>query len=448
MKIDDISESILEKGVVMEVNAAPGIRMHLYPSKGNVRDVGESILSLQYGGIPFNIPVISITGTNGKTTTTRLTAHVLSNMGYKVGMTTTDGIYVDGECIDKGDDTGYNSAKAILLNKEVEVAVLETARGGMLRKGLAYELADVAAITNITEDHIGIDGINSIEELAHLKSLVGEAVKEDGYVVINADDKWSKSILKNIKAKKIFFSKKKDNVLIQDAISSGNIAVYIEDNILCVTSEKKKYKVVDVANIPITLGGVLDFNIENIMASCGVLVGMGIDYCMISKGFRSFKLDSKYNSGRFNMYDVNGIKVILDYGHNLEGYRAILKSLIKIKKNNLIGVIGVPGDRSDSVINKIGTMCGNVMNNIYIKEDKDKRGRKEGEVASLLKSSVDACDNGEAKIILDEKEALKEALNNAESGDCIIVFYEELSSLEKVIENYKVFSENRNLANM
>ena len=148
------------------------------------------------------------------------------------------------------------------------------------------------------------------------------------------------------------------------------------------------------------------------------------------------------------MYDVNGIKVILDYGHNLEGYRAILKSLIKIKKNNLIGVIGVPGDRSDSVINKIGTMCGNVMNNIYIKEDKDKRGRKEGEVASLLKSSVDACDNGEAKIILDEKEALKEALNNAESGDCIIVFYEELSSLEKVIENYKVFSENRNLANM
>lgn len=448
VKIDDISESILEKGVVMEVNAAPGIRMHLYPSKGDVRDVGESILSLQYGGIPFNIPVISITGTNGKTTTTRLTSHVLSNMGYKVGMTTTDGIYVDGECIDKGDDTGYNSAKSILLNKEVEVAVLETARGGMIRKGLAYELADVAAITNITEDHIGVDGINSMEELAHLKSLVGEAVKEDGYVVINADDKWSKSILKNIKAKKIFFSKKKDNVLIQDAISSGNIAVYIEDNILCVTNERKKYKVTDVRNIPITLGGVLDFNIENIMASCGILVGMGIDYCMISKGFRTFKLDSDHNSGRFNMYDVDGVKVILDYGHNIEGYRAILKSLNKIKKNNLIGVIGVPGDRSNTVISKIGTMCGNVMNNIYIKEDKDRRGREEGEVANLLKSSVDACGNSESKIILDEGEALKEALNNAKSGDYIIVFYEKINSLIKVIENYKGFSENRNLANM
>ena len=448
VKISDIGEPILEKGVVMEVNAAPGIRMHLYPSKGKARDVGESILSLQYGGVPFNIPVISITGTNGKTTTTRLTSHVLSNMGYKVGMTTTDGIYINGECIDKGDDTGYNSAKSILLNKEVEVAVLETARGGMLRKGLAYELADVAAITNITEDHIGVDGINSIEDLAHLKSLVGEAVKEDGYVVINADDKWSKSIIKNINAKKIFFSKKKDNPLIQESIESGNIAIYIEDKILCVTNERKKYKVADVRNIPITLGGVLDFNIENVMTACGILVGMGIDYCMISKGFRSFKLDSDDNSGRFNIYDVDGIKVVLDYGHNIEGYRAILKALLKMKKNNLIGVIGVPGDRSNKVINKIGTMCGNVMNDIYIKEDIDRRGRKKGEVAELLKSSVDECENVEGKIILDEREALKEALSNAKAGDYIIVFYEKLSPLIEIIENYKGFSENKNLAGL
>jgi len=448
VKINNIEDSILENGVIMEVNAAPGIRMHVYPSQGKVRDVGEAILSLQYGGVPFNIPVISITGTNGKTTTTRLTAHVLSNMGYKVGMTTTDGIYIDGECIDSGDDTGYNSAKSVLLNKEVEVAVLETARGGMIRKGLAYELADVAAITNITEDHIGVDGINSMEQLANVKSLVGEAVKEDGYVVLNADDKWSKSILKNIKAKKIFFSKKKDNVLIQDAISSGNIAVYIDDNMLCVTNEKKKYKIADIRNIPITLGGILDFNIENIMTSCGILVGMGVDYCMISKGFRSFKLDCKDSSGRFNIYDVKGVKVILDYGHNIEGYRAILKSLIKFKKKNLIGVIGVPGDRSNKIIRDIGTMCGNVMNDVYIKEDIDKRGRKEGEVAQVLKNSIDACENIKGKIILDEKEALKVALDNAQSGDCIIVFYEKLSPLIKLIEGYNGFNEDRSFADL
>ncbi len=448
VKIDDISNSILEKGVVMEVNAAPGIRMHIHPSKGKSRDVGDAILGIQYGGVPFNIPVISITGTNGKTTTTRLTSHVLSNMGYKVGMTTTDGIYIDGECIDVGDDTGYNSAKAVLLNKEVEVAVLETARGGIIRKGLAYELADVAAITNITEDHIGIDGIKSIAELANVKSLVGEAVKDDGYVVLNADDKWSKTILKNIKAKKIFFSKKKDNVLIQDAISSGNIAVYIEDNILCVTNEKKKYKVADIRNIPITLGGILEFNIENVMASCGILVGMGIDYCMISKGFRSFKLDSSDNSGRFNIYDVNGINVILDYGHNIEGYRSVLKSLIKFNKKSLIGVIGVPGDRNNRAVTEIGTMCGNAMDRIYIKEDIDRRGRDENEVAELIKTSIDRCGNSEVKIVLDEKEALKEALDNAEKGDCIIVFYEKLKPLIKIIENYKNFKYNENLANL
>lgn len=448
IKINDISESILEKGAVMEVNAAPGIRMHIYPSKGERRDVGEAILGLQYGGVPMDIPVISITGTNGKTTTTRLTSHVLSNMGYKVGMTTTDGIFIDGQCIDVGDDTGYNSAKTILLNKEVEVAVLETARGGLIRKGLAYELADVAAITNITEDHIGVDGIKSMEELANVKSLVGEAVKDDGYVVLNADDKWSKKILKNIHAKKIFFSKKKDNALIQSAISSGNIAVYLENNILYVTNEKKNYKIADIRNIPITLGGILEFNVENVLAACGILVGMGIDYCMISKGFRSFKLNSVCNSGRFNIYNVNGINVILDYGHNIEGYRSVLKGLVKLKRNKLIGVIGVPGDRSNKAISEIGRMCGEVMDKIFIKEDIDRRGRKPGEVAEVLKSSIEECSKGKEKIVLDEKEALKEALNSAATGDYIVVFYEKLDPLIKIVEEYKNFKDERNLANL
>ena len=327
--------------------------------------------------------VISITGTNGKTTTTRLISHVLGQMGYNVGMTSTDGIYIDGKCIDSGDDTGYCSAKTVLLNKDVEVAVLETARGGLIKKGLAYDLADVAVITNITEDHIGIDGINSIEELAFVKVLVGEAVKEEGYVVLNADDEWSIRIISRINAKKIFFSQDKNNELIGKNIAQGGIAVYLDKDALWVTNSNKEYKILDIKNIPIALGGALKFNLENAMAACGALVEANVDYCMISKSFKSFKLNEEFNSGRFNIYNVDGVKVILDYGHNVGGYKSVLNSLSSMEKKRIIGVIGVPGDRRDEDIYEVGRICGSLMDEIIIKEDIDKRGRKNGEVAAL-----------------------------------------------------------------
>ncbi|MBE6050357.1 MAG: cyanophycin synthetase [Clostridium sp.] len=446
IKTTNLRDNLCENGIVMEINAAPGIRMHMYPSKGKVRDVGEAILALQYNGIPMNIPVISITGTNGKTTTTRLTSYVLKCMGYKVGMTSTDGIFIDGECIDNGDDTGYFSAKGVLLNKDVEVAVLETARGGLIRRGLAYDLADVAAITNITQDHIGLDGINSMEDLAKAKALVGEAVKEDGYVVINADDYWCRSILDRIKAKKVFFSKSKDNELIQKNIREGNIAVYIEDGVLTVTNDYREYKVIELNRIKITLGGILEFNIENAMAACGILVALGVDYCMIAKGFRGFKLDAEYNSGRFNMYDLDGKKVILDYGHNIEGYRSIIKSLKLLKKKKIIGVIGVPGDREDCIIRDIGNLCTEVMDEIIIKEDIDKRGRKEGEVASLLEEGIKDAGMNKYKIILDEREAFEEALKRGKRGDCIVIFYEKLKPLEDIILKHNNNPINENIA--
>ncbi|MBD7912628.1 cyanophycin synthetase [Clostridium cibarium] len=448
IKASDISKSIYTNGVVMEVNAAPGIRMHMYPCKGKSRDVGEAILKLQYNGNPTNIPVVSITGTNGKTTTTRLVSHVLRSMGHKVGMTCTDGIYIDGECIDKGDDTGYYSAKSVLLNKDVEVAVLETARGGLIRKGLAYDLADVAAITNITEDHIGIDEVNSMEELAKVKSLVAEEVKKDGYVVINADDKWSISILDRIKAKKIFFSKDKKNDYIVNNIENGGIAVYIDDNTLYVTNDRKKYKILDIDNIPITLGGILEFNIENAMAACGILVGMRIDYCMISNGFKTFELDEKCNSGRFNIFDINGVKIILDYGHNIEGYRAVLNCFSKIKKEKIIGVIGIPGDRDDKMAESIGYMCSKAMDRIIIKEDLDRRGRREGEIAAVLEKGVIKGKSESYKICLNEVEAFEEAIKFGKPGDYVIVFYEKLEPLLEKIKEYNNINEGLNIASL
>ena len=258
----------------MEINAAPGIRMHHHPSEGKVRNVGEKIVKHLYKDNVTNIPVISVTGTNGKTTTTRLISYVLKLMGNTVGMTSTDGIYIGDECIDIGDDTGYESAKAILLNKDVDAAVLETARGGIIKKGLAYDLADVGVITNITGDHLGLDDINDLEELSFVKSLIVEAVKPEGYAVINVDDPWSRKIIDRIKGNANLFSKDKDNELIKENINNGNISVFIEDDMICVVNNNKKYNVIKLSDVPITLDGKLSFNIENALAACAALVGI------------------------------------------------------------------------------------------------------------------------------------------------------------------------------
>ena len=435
---NDIGVPISEnRGIIMEVNAAPGIRMHHFPSKGKKRNVGKAIIDMFYEGKPESIPIISVTGTNGKTTTVRLISYVLKKMGYNVGMTSTDGVYLNDECIHNGDDSGFNSAKTILLNRDVDVAVLETARGGIIRKGLAYNLADVGVITNITNDHLGIDGINSMEELCFVKSLVGEAVKDDGFVVINADDKYSKSIIDRINSEIIYFSKSNENELILKNIQDGKKAVFVEDNSIVIVNNKKKYKLADINEIDISFNGHLEYNIENAMAASAALLGLSVDYCMISKGLKEFKSNEKDNCGRFNIYDYSGRKIILDYGHNIEGYRAVISSLNKMKNNNdLIGVIGIPGDREDAVAYEVGKICAHGLDKIVIKEDKEKRGRKTGEVAELLKKAIlknkSDCN---LKVCLDEVQALEYAVNISKKGDIIIVFYEDLKSLVDFIND-------------
>ena len=434
---EDISIPIdKQNGIVMEVNAAPGIRMHHFPSQGKKRDVGKAIVDMLYEGRPSNIPVISVTGTNGKTTTTRMIGHVLKMMGMTTGITSTDGIYINDKCIHKGDDSGFNSAKTLLLNRDLEAVVLETARGGLVRRGLAYDLADVAVITNITNDHLGLDGIDSMEDLMFVKSLVGEEVKENGYTVINADDKYSKRILDRISCEKIYFSKSKDNELIKENINDGKIAVFIEDNNICVINNHRKYLIMSIDELPISYNGILTYNIENAMAACAALVGLNIDYCMISKGFSDF-MPCDDNEGRFNMFEYYGRKVILDYGHNIEGYKAVLSCINKLKtKNRLIGVVGVPGDRQDNVIKEIGEICCEYLDEIIIKEDKDRRGRSIGEVSQLLKISMLKNSNKKnVKVYLDEVDALEYAIKISKKDDIIIVFYENIEPLLNYINN-------------
>lgn len=430
----DISKPI--DGAILEVNAAPGIRMHHYPWRGKKRNVAGSIIDMLFKDDARAIPITAVTGTNGKTTTSRLIAHVLEMKGYNVGMAVTGGIYINGRCIAKGDTTGYDSARTILMNKSVDCAVLECARGGLIRRGLAYDLADVGVITNITNDHLGIDGINSIDELAKVKSLVWEAVKEDGYCVVNGDDKMSLSVLHRIKSKVIVFSKDRNNPILRKAIQKGSFGIYIFDNVMYAESGKGIYPVIKVNDIKITLNGVLTYNIENAMAACAALVGLGVDCSVIGKGFASFYGDESCNPGRFNMYNVNGATIVLDYGHNIEGYKAVLSGAKMLKHRRLVGIIGVPGDRNDKSVIELGNIAGSNFDYIYIKEDKDKRGRRPGEISEILQSGVkeSGFPMNNVSIILDEEEALKTAIDNALPGDLIIIFFEKYEPLLNLVK--------------
>ncbi|WP_315116654.1 cyanophycin synthetase [uncultured Clostridium sp.] len=439
----DISKTI--DGAIIEVNAAPGIRMHEHPYEGESRNVGGAIVDMLFKEIPKQIPVISITGTNGKTTTARLISYVLSLAGYRTGLTTTGGIYINNQCIDKGDTTGYDSAMTVLTNSEVEVAVLETARGGIIRKGLAYDLADVGIITNITSDHLGIDNIDTLEELAFVKSLVVEAVKDDGYAILNANDHISITLLNRIKGNVILFSKDENNSTLIEHMKNGGYGIYLSNDFIYVEKDKNISPIIKVKDIKITLDGKLEYNIENAMAACAALISLGVDYSVIRKGLQSFYLDEVHNPGRFNLYKLNDSTVVLDYAHNIEGYKAVIDGIKKLDYKRLIGIIGVPGDRKDEDIIKLGEIAGENFEYIYIKEDSDKRCRKEGEVASLLKKGVikSGIDERNIKIILEEKQALKKAIEECRKGDLIIIFFENYEPLLEIVKKEIKQSNNK-----
>jgi cyanophycin synthetase len=432
---NDISKPLTEGGAIIEINAAPGIRMHHHPYIGESRNVAGAIVDMMFKESK-SIPLVAVTGTNGKTTTTRLISHTLSLVGNNVGMTTTGGIYVNNKCISTGDTTGYRSAMTLLMNKELDAVVLETARGGIVRKGLAYDLADVGVITNITEDHLGLDGINTLEDLAKVKALVGEAVKDDGYTVINADDEMSKTIVDRMKSNIIFFSKSKDNPLLRANIEKGGYGIYCHNNFIYVEKDDNAVPISKIENVSITMKGKLKYNIENAMAACAALVGLKVDYSVIRKGLTTFQCNEEQNPGRFNMFDVNGVAVVLDYGHNMDGYKAVVESIKAMCSKRIIGIIGVPGDRLDSNIFQVGKIAGENFDYIYIKEDIDKRGRMPEEVAKILESGVMTSNfnSNNMEIILDEVEALNKAIDNANPGDLVIVFFEEYEPLLNLVK--------------
>lgn len=438
----DISQPVGPgNGAVIEVNAAPGIRMHHYPSAGKPRDVAGAIVDYLFPDGQGRIPVIAITGTNGKTTVTRMIGHIWRTAGYCVGMTTTDGIYIGGQCIQKGDTTGPASARAVLTDPTVEVAVLETARGGIVRGGLAFDQCDVGIITNITEDHLGQDGIEDLDDLAYIKSLVVETVRPGGYALLNADDPYVVRLAGRVRGEVVYFSTEADNIVVRRHLGIGGKAFFVKDSMLYAACGSLARPISAVGDIPVTLGGIAAHNLQNALVAAAACYCLKVPLTYIRQGLATFD----QNPGRLNLLTLGDIRVCIDYGHNPAGYQALINTVRRLGATRLVGVIAAPGDRRDDVIVNVGRIAGRGFDYIYIKEDADRRGRAPGEVAELLRRGVLEAQFPEDRIvtILGEAEAVARALADARPGDLVVVFYEKY---DKVLASIQEFAETRRQA--
>lgn len=415
-------------GAVIEVNAAPGIRMHHYPSVGRPREVAGAIVDLMFPpGSDGRIPIVAVTGTNGKTTVTRMIGRMLAARGLNVGLTTTDGVFIGDRLVWPGDNTGPRSARLVLQEPTVEAAVLETARGGIVRGGLAFDWCDVAVVTNITGDHLGQDGIETMEDLADVKAVVVEAVRRDGYAVINADDPYASSLAGRTRAGTIYFTRNEDNLQVRRHLNDGGRAVLVRDGQIVYAHRGRESVIADLKTLPCTFHGRIAHNVENALAAAAAGIALGLDDDAIASALQSFTADSTDNPGRFNIHPVRDFNVIIDYGHNPAGVEATIRAARQLGGGRLLGVIAAPGDRRDETLTEVGRVAGQGCNWVCIKEDGDRRGRESGQVAALLRQGAVAggCAPERIEVILDEAEAVRTALLKAQPGDTVIIFYEK-----------------------
>jgi cyanophycin synthetase len=426
-------------GAVLEVNAGPGFRMHIAPAEGLPRNVAEPVIDMLYPpGSTARIPIIAVTGTNGKTTTTRLIAHIVKTMGHKVGFTTTDGIYIQNRMVEQGDCTGPLSAEFVLKDPTVDFAVLECARGGILKSGLGFHNCDIGIVTNVSADHLGLKDINTIEEMARVKGVVVESVLPEGYAILNADDELVYEMRKNLNCNVALFSLDDKNPRILRHTERGGIAAIVENGYITICKGTWKIRVDKVINIPLTFSGKAVFMIQNILPA--VLAGFvhGFKVEDIRLALETFIPSPTQTPGRMNLFQFKHFDVMVDYAHNPAGFQAIARFLDRIEAKPKVGIIAGVGDRRDEDIISLGELAAQMFDEVVIRQDKNLRGRSEQEIIDLMMKGIHSVDpNKKVKVMPKESLAIDYAIKNAKKGSFITICSDVVPDALDQIMKYK-----------
>lgn len=438
----NLSEPLKQTGgVVLEVNAAPGFRMHLSPSEGTPRNVAAPVLDMLYPtGKSARIPIIAVTGTNGKTTTTRLISHIIKNNGYRVGYTTSDGIYIHDSLLKEGDTTGPASAAFVLQDPTVEFAVLETARGGILRAGLGFDTCDIAVLTNIQEDHLGISDINTLADLQRVKSVLVESVKADGWAILNADNEYCLKIGQKTKHCNVaYFSTEAENETIADHCKKGGTAAFVEKGFITIKKGGWKIPLVRVDNIPITYGGTVTFMVQNALAAGLAAYSWGFKVSDIRSAMESFLPSVEHTPGRMNLFDFETYKILVDYAHNPDGLLGIKPFILSTPASIRTGVISGTGDRRDDDIRKMGRIAADIFDRIVVCQERYLRGRTAEEISKLLVEGIrEISPDKPVKTFKNSDDVWNFIIDNPSEGELITIISNTVAhAYQKVNQHYQ-----------
>ena len=436
----NVSEPLSESGGgIIEVNAAPGFRMHLSPSEGIGRNVAEHVLDMLFPPrTPSRIPIIAITGTNGKTTTTRLVANILKGSGLTVGFTTTDGTYIQNQQIVRGDNTGPVSAQLVLKDPTVQAAVLETARGGIIRSGLGFDYCDIGIVTNIAADHLGLKDVNTLEDLARVKAVVPRAVSRKGYAVLNAEDELVYRMKELVDGHCVYFSMDENHPNIQRQARRGRISCVYENGYVTILKGKWKVRIDKVVNIPLTYGGRAEFMIPNVLAATLACFVHGISIEDIRNGLTTFNAGTAQTPGRLNFIEIGDATVLMDYAHNPAGMRGLANFITKLPHKYRTCVLNGTGDRRDDDIREFAKIAADTFDRIVIRAGHYLRGRTEQELIDLLQEGIAQSENKpQVRVIADSRAAIQHAIKNGRKGELVVTLADLVPDDIKYVQEYR-----------
>jgi cyanophycin synthetase len=457
----DITEPVRETGgAICEVNAAPGFRMHTHPTIGDPQFIAKPVVDMLFPpGTPSRIPIVAVTGTNGKTTTARMISHIFKGLGRKVGMTSTDGVVIDERLVIRSDASGPKSARMVLQNPRVDFAVFEVARGGILREGLGYERNDVAVVLNVQPDHLGLRGIDTVEQLADVKAVLVEAVPRDGHAVLNADDPLVRDMRRRCSGEVVWFSMadpgSEEREMIDQHCRRGGKALVLEPSergeMIVVRHGRRDMQLAWTHLLPATFGGRARMNVQNCLAAAAAAFAAGAPLHDIRQGLRTFSTSYYLSPGRLNELDVNGVQVIVDYCHNAPGMRMLgdfvdrvgesLTSSSELGRPSRIGVIATAGDRRDDDMRLLGAVAAQHFDVVVVREDEALRGRQRGETSALVAEGVrrTMSEGGRCKqleVVVEEIQAVRHAMSRANPGDLVVVCVDKHPAVMAELETW------------